>query len=330
MNSQPSSVSTRSIVFDGGGAPATTMRTLPRAGRGAALGGTRLGCAQDGRHHGGRAAQERDAVALDAREDLLAVHLAQHHVAAAHAGHRIGHAPSVAVEHRERVQEHVAVADAGVPPERGRVQPAVALRELHALGPGRRPRGVVHGAAGVLVRLPALGRGARRRRREQRGVVDPVQAEAMVHLDGVHLAGEVRVVQEDRRPGVLDDVRDLLGGEPEVDGDEDAAEAADAEVRGQEAPRVRADDGDALTVSHTEVVEGERHPPCPRLELGVGLRPERAGHIRLVHHGHALSVDERGAIEEIGHRQRDPHATPDLSGQVEPGGDPIESPAARS
>ena len=32
MNSQPSSVSTRSMVFDGGGAPATTMRTRPAPG----------------------------------------------------------------------------------------------------------------------------------------------------------------------------------------------------------------------------------------------------------------------------------------------------------
>ena len=34
MNSQPSSVSQRSIVFVGGGAPATTIRTRPRPGIG--------------------------------------------------------------------------------------------------------------------------------------------------------------------------------------------------------------------------------------------------------------------------------------------------------
>ena len=34
MNSQPSSVSIRSIVRDGGGAPATTMRTVPLPGMG--------------------------------------------------------------------------------------------------------------------------------------------------------------------------------------------------------------------------------------------------------------------------------------------------------
>ena len=32
MNSHPISVSTRSMVLEGGGAPATTMRTVPRPG----------------------------------------------------------------------------------------------------------------------------------------------------------------------------------------------------------------------------------------------------------------------------------------------------------
>jgi hypothetical protein len=30
-------------------------------------------------------------------------------------------------------------------------------------------------------------------------------------------------------------------------------------------------------------------------------------------HRDAIPVDERGPVEEIGHRQRNPHATPDLS-----------------
>ena len=94
----------------------------------------------------------------------------------------------------------------------------------------------------------------------------------MRHLDGVHLAGQIRVVQEDRRPGVLDDVGDLVGGEPEVDGHEDAAEAADPEERGEEAARVRAHDGHPLAVADAHVVEGQGHAPGPGLELGVGRR----------------------------------------------------------
>ena len=51
----------------------------------------------------------------------------------------------------------------------------------------------------------------------------------------VDLVGDLGVVQEDGRPGVLDDVPDLVGRQPEVDRHQDAAEAADPEERGQEA-----------------------------------------------------------------------------------------------
>ena len=183
-----------------------------------------------------------------ARQDLLAVHLAQHDVRAAHAGHGVGHPPAVAVEHRQRVQEDVAVADAGVPPERGGVQPAVALRQLHALRPRRRARRVVDRARRVLVGRPRPRLRALRRRREQRGVVGAVEPEPMGHLDGVHLVGQVRVVQEDRRPGVLDDVGDLVARQAEVDRHEDAPVAAHPEEGGRGTARSW----------------GSRWPPAPR------------------------------------------------------------------
>ena len=66
-------------------------------------------------HHGDhrrRAAQQGDAVLVDAPQDLGAVDLAQHDLGHAHGGERVGHAPAVAVEHRQRVQVDVAVADA--------------------------------------------------------------------------------------------------------------------------------------------------------------------------------------------------------------------------
>ena len=46
---------------------------------------------------------------LDAAQDLVTVDLAQDHVAAAHPGDRVDHAPAVAVEHRHWPQVHVAV-----------------------------------------------------------------------------------------------------------------------------------------------------------------------------------------------------------------------------
>ena len=77
MNSQPSSVSTRSIVFDGGGAPATTMRTgVARhcgAGGGACPAASRMAATTAGAPH-----SSVTPVGLDAAQDLLAVDLAQH------------------------------------------------------------------------------------------------------------------------------------------------------------------------------------------------------------------------------------------------------------
>ena len=59
-------------------------------------------------------------------EDLRPVDLAQHHVATAHGGDVVDHPPAVAVEHRQGVQQHVAVVDPHVPAEREGVDPAVA------------------------------------------------------------------------------------------------------------------------------------------------------------------------------------------------------------
>jgi len=69
------------------------------------------GGVEDGRHHGRRAAHEGESLLFHPRQDGLAIDLALHHVAAAHGGDRIGHAPAVAVEHRQRVEQDVAVAD---------------------------------------------------------------------------------------------------------------------------------------------------------------------------------------------------------------------------
>jgi hypothetical protein len=106
------------------------MRTRSRPGTGRPT----LGGVEHHVDHRRRAAQQRDAVLVDAAQDLGAVDLAQHDLRHAHAGDRVRHAPAVAVEHRQRVQVHVAVAHAHVPAEGRRVEPQVAVGELHALG----------------------------------------------------------------------------------------------------------------------------------------------------------------------------------------------------
>ncbi len=160
MSSHPSSVSRRSIVLVGGGAPPTTMRTLP--GRHDPPGWF-AAAVKISAHDRGRAAHEGHAMVLDATEDLEAVDLAQDDVAATHPGDRVHHAPAVAVEHRHRPQVDVAVVDAGVPSQRQRVDVKVAMRELDALRSGRRAARVVDRGGRVLTAVPqarACGRSA--------------------------------------------------------------------------------------------------------------------------------------------------------------------------
>ena len=268
--------------------------------------------AQDGGHHRRGPAQQGHAVLLHPAQDVLAVDLAQHDVGAPHARDGIGHAPPIAVEHRQRVQQDVAVADPGVPAEGGGVQPAVSLGQLHPLGPCRRPRGVVHRARRVLVGRPGqrgdpVGSGC-----EEGGIVAAVEAEAVGDLDGLDLVGQIGVVQEDRRPGMLHHIGDLVGGQAEIDRHQRAAVATDPEVGRQEPTGVRADDRNPLAVLDPEVVERQGHTPGAGLELTVGEGPEGPWHGRLVHHGCPVPVDQGGPVEKVGHRECDPHATPNL------------------
>ena len=99
--------------------------------------------------------------ASHAPQDLLAVDLADDDLARADGGHGVGHAPAVAVKGRQRVQVDVAVREAEVPAERDGVEPAAAVRELHALGPRGRARRVVDRDGRVLV--GDASRAARRR-----------------------------------------------------------------------------------------------------------------------------------------------------------------------
>ena len=268
------------------------------------------GGVEDGCDHGGRSAEQGHAVPLDAGEDLLSVHLAQHDVGTPHPGQRVGHAPPVAMEHREGVQQDVAVADPGVPPEGDHVDPAVPLGQLHAFGPRRGARGVVDRAGGILVGLPALGLGPLGRRGQQGGVLGAVEGEAVGHVDAGHHVAQLGVIEEHGCPGVLHDELDLIGRQAEVDGDQDAPVAADAEIGGQELPRIRADDGHPGAMSHVEMVERERQPARPGLQLAIGQLTERSRRARLVDDGDPVGVHQRRPVEKVRHRQCDPHGTP--------------------
>ena len=230
MNSQPSSVSTASMVLDGGGAPATTTRTRPRPGTSSprwprsAAAAPRMAATTAGAPHS-RVTPSASMRRRISSPSILRTTTWRPPMAVT----AYGHAPAVAVEHGQGVQERVAVAHGGVPSEHRGVEPAVPVGELHPLGARRRPRGVVDRAGGGLVGLPVRRPGAGGCGREQLGVL--VAVEHHPHLGRHARQGvvDLGVDEQDRGPRVLDDVADLLGVETEVHGHEHAPEAAHPE-----------------------------------------------------------------------------------------------------
>ena len=232
-------------------------------------------------------------------------------MADAHPGCRVGHAPPVAVEHRQGVQEHIPVGDGRVPPEDDRVEPAVAVGQLHPLGAGCRARGVVDAAGGGLVRLPpARAGGIVAQLGEELAVLHTVEDDALFDAHVGERLVQFGIHQQHRRSRVVDDVADLLGVQPEVDGHEHAPEPADAEVRDQEAPRVGAHDGHPLPGGDSHVVEGSGHSPGPAVELGIGQPVERARHRRLVDQCNAIGVGGAPPLEEVADGKRYLHDAP--------------------
>ena len=212
---------------------------------------------------------------LDAAQDLGAVDLAQHHLRHPETGHRVRHSPAVAVEHRQRVQVDVAVGGGGVQAEGDRVDPEVAMGELHALGTRGRARGVVDRRGRVLVRrLPRHGIAFGT---QQPVVVVLAEQEAVLDRGAGGFGEEVLVLgvgEEDRSAAMLDDVGDLGGLQPEVDGHADPSVRGDAEEQFQQPGGVLADDGDALAASHAELVEAGGQRPAAHGEPAVGLLAE--------------------------------------------------------
>src|ERR1700681_745889 len=99
------------------------------------------------------------------------------------------------------------------------------MRQLYALGPGRGARGVVDRARGRLVPLPGRRVGSARRRGEELGVLVTVEKYPRLGRHPRQGTLQLGVDEEHRGTRVLDDVRHLVGVEPEIDRDERSEES---------------------------------------------------------------------------------------------------------
>ena len=233
---------------DGGGGRRRAGREDPHAARCAQA--ELVGRARDADEHRGRRAQHGDRLLRELGEDLRGLDAPQAHVGAADRGDDPREGPAVGVEHRERPEVALAGRHVDVDEGADRVEIRIAVGDHHALGARGRAARVIDGEEICLGdHRPLDGDGCARRR--DRGellfVVEPSRAHAgglVAHVGLVLERDEVPDVRDaiangvddrlvfgrgadDGRAAVPDDVREVVGDEPVVDGHEHRAELRD-------------------------------------------------------------------------------------------------------
>ena len=212
---------------------------------------------------------ERRVVLVDDRGQVVPheEHLRHDHVGAGHPG-AVGGAPRHGVEHGDDDQDAVGLrhADGGGRLLGHGVQPGGAVRVHDALGVAGGAARVAHGRGGALVehgpveagllggQQPLVGEGLP----EGRGVAlaghdDGLDGLQLV-LDGGQQRDQRGVHDDEAVLGVVDDVGQLIGGEPDVERVQDRPHGGDGEV--------------GLEVAL--VVPGEGADPVPRLDPQAG------------------------------------------------------------
>ena len=234
------------------------------------------------------------------------------------AGHRrrVRNAPAVGVKQRDDRQHRVGRRDA----EGGRrgvgVQHRRSVVKQHALGVAGGPAGVAERARGPLVELgPPIARVARL---DQLLVAQGVgqlrgHVRAVGHHDDVAerrpIPGELcdqrregQVAKQRAVLGVVDDVGDLLGEQPRVDGVANSAHRRDAEIKLQVPVVVPRDRRDAVALADPQVGQRAGEPPRPGVELAVAVAVNRS--LGGPRDDLALGVVARGEVEQRGDEQR--------------------------
>jgi hypothetical protein len=187
-----------------------------------------------------------------AAQDFRAIDLAQDDVFSTHARDRVDHAPPIAMELGQSVQIHVAVVHAHLPSERRRVDPQIAVRQLHAFRPGGCSAGVVDRRSRIFVGCPRPGFDAEL---VQRLVGFGADDETMTRRHPSERFVEFRVDEQHLGAAVFDDVLHLFGHEAEVHGYENATRPAHAEERRIEASGIVADHRHARSLGNAERIE---------------------------------------------------------------------------
>ncbi len=177
------------------------------------------------------------------------------------------------------------------------------MRVHDALGPPGGARGVVDRDRLLLVLEPALDRIRRPAGEEvlvgiagRAGVVDPHHLQA-VEAERLDQPFELRVDEEELRPRVLQDVADLLGGQPRVDRHQHPARRGDSVVGLEHRRDVGAEERHPVVLLHAGPAQSGGQPVHPLAELAVAVAP------LAVHHRGLVGKDVGVADEEAQGRE---------------------------
>ena len=142
-----------------------------------------------------------------------------------------------------------------------------------------------------------------------RGVVGlGAQHELVAALNGGQGVGQLGVDEEHVGAAVLHDVGHLVQTEAEVDGDEQAAVAADTPEAGEQPARVVRHHGDATPHSNAERVEAGAGGVGQLAEAPEGhLAHRRGGLVGLIDEGDPVGIDDQGAVKVVADSERNLH-----------------------
>ena len=271
--------------------------------------------------HGRHAGREGDALLLEQLVEAGAVegHAREHQLRPDQGG-RVGQAPGVDVEHRHHRQDHRARRNAQrVGQRRGiGVQQRRAMVIEHALGIARGARGVAKRGSRTFIELrPFVSAGLVRDQLlvdQQVGdlaVLGQMRAVGHGH-DMAHRLElrqqlldrrqEVEVDEEELILGVVDDVDDLLGEEPRVDGVADRAHAGDAVIELEMAVAVPGQGADAVARLDAEGEQGFGHLLRPGSGIAIGVAVDIA--LDPPRHDLGVAVVQGGVLDELLDQQR--------------------------
>jgi hypothetical protein len=123
-------------------------------------------------------------------------------------------------------------------------------------------------------------------------------------LTPLHERGQILVVKDGPRAGVVEDIPDVLRSQADVDGVQNCPGFEHAVVGLEQLVGVIGQEGNTVTLFDAEVAQGVRQPVRPLGKLAVGEL------LVAVNHADLVAEIQLGAVTELEDGERDEHGRP--------------------